>query len=181
MGPVPATRGALYVIACGAPAAAHVHDLVPLAQAAGWQVYVVTTPMGERFVDVPRLERLTGGRVRSTYRMPDEPKGLPPADAVVVAPATFNTINKWAGGIADTFAVGLLCEVMGFGVPILAVPLLKAALARHMAFARNVACLEEMGVRVLFDPDAPPESRMPSWERIMQELHSVVRERQSRE
>ncbi|MEV0352599.1 flavoprotein [Nonomuraea sp. NPDC050680] len=171
----------LYVIACAAPAAADLHHLVPLAQAAGWQVHVVTTPMGERFLDVPALERLTGDRVRSTYRMPEEPKGLPPADAVIVAPATFNTINKWAGGIADTFAVGLLCEVMGFGVPILAVPLLKAALARHMAFVRNVACLEEMGVRILFDPDAPPESRMPSWGRIMRELHTVVGERQARE
>ncbi|MEV1239546.1 flavoprotein [Nonomuraea sp. NPDC050022] len=181
MGPVAGTRGVLYLMACAAPAAADLHHLVPRAQAAGWQVHVVTTPMGERFLNVPELERLTGDRVRSTYRMPEEPKGLPPADAVIVAPATFNTINKWAAGIADTFAVGLLCEVMGFGVPILAVPLLKAALARHVAFVRNLACLEEMGVRILFDPDAPPESRMPSWERIMQELHTVVGERQARE
>ena len=65
--------------------------------------------MGARFVDAEELERLTGDRVRSAYRMPDEPKGLPAADAVVVAPATFNTVNKWAGGMADTFAVGLLC------------------------------------------------------------------------
>jgi flavoprotein len=31
--------------------------------------------------------------------MPDEPDELPAADAVVVAPATFNTVNKWAAGI----------------------------------------------------------------------------------
>ncbi|MFI6500381.1 flavoprotein, partial [Nonomuraea typhae] len=123
----------------------------------------------------------TFARVRTTYRMPGEPKGLPPADAVIVAPCTFNTINKWACGISDTFAVGLLCEVMGFDVPILAAPQLKAALARHLAFARNIALLEEMGVRVLFDPDAPPESRMPSWERIMQELHTLIAERRTRE
>lgn len=181
MGPLEGTRGVLYTIACAAPASADLHRLVPLAQAAGWQVHVVTTPMGERFVNVPELERLTGDRVRSTYRRPEDPKGLPPADAVIVAPATFNTINKWANGITDTFAIGLLCEVMGFGVPILAVPLLKDALARHLAFSRSLASLQEMGVRVLFDPDAPPASRMPSWERIMQELHTVVGGRQARE
>jgi transcriptional regulator with XRE-family HTH domain len=38
--------------------------------------------------------------------MPDEPDELPAADAVVVAPATFNTVNKWAAGITDTFAAG---------------------------------------------------------------------------
>ncbi|GII96049.1 flavoprotein [Sinosporangium siamense] len=169
----------LYVVACAAPAAAGLPRLVTLAQTSGWQVHVVATPMGERFIDIPELERLTGDLVRSAFRMPDAPKGLPPADAVIVAPATFNTINKWAGGIADTFAVGLLCEMMGFGVPIVAVPLLKDALARHVAFGRSVAALRKMGVHVLFDPAAPPEARMPSWDRVMQELHSVVRGRQT--
>lgn len=32
--------------------------------------------------------------------MPGEPKELPAADAVIVAPATFNTVNKWATRIA---------------------------------------------------------------------------------
>ena len=168
------TPGVLYVVACAAPAAADLARLVMLAQDDGWQVHVVTTPMGARFVDAEKLERLTGDQVRSAYRMPDEPKGLPPADAVVVAPATFNTINKWAGGIADTFAVGLLCETMGFGTPILAVPLLKDALARHLAFGRSLDALRQMGVRVLFDPAAPSHARMPSWEQVMQELRSVA-------
>ncbi|MEU8059261.1 flavoprotein [Microbispora bryophytorum] len=175
------SRGVLYVVACAAPAAADVHVLVVLAQEAGWQVHVVTTPMGAGFVDTAKLERLTGDLVRSTYRTPDQPKGLPPADAVIVAPATFNTINKWAGGITDTFAVGLLCEVMGFGVPIVAVPLLKDALARHLAFGRSLADLRQMGVRVLFDPDAPPQARMPSWEQILHELHDLIGDRPSEE
>ncbi|MEV7013791.1 flavoprotein [Streptosporangium sp. NPDC051022] len=170
-------RGVLYVIACAAPAAADLARLVVLAQQDGWQVHVVTTPMGARFVATEEIERLTGDRVRSVYRMPGEPKGLPLADAVVVAPATFNTINKWAAGMADTFAVGLLCEVVGFGVPTLAVPLLKDALARHPAFGRSLRTLREMGVRVLFDSDAPPHARMPSWESVMQELRTVIGDR----
>ncbi|HEX2317003.1 MAG TPA: flavoprotein, partial [Thermomonospora sp.] len=120
-----------------------------LAQGAGWRVCVIATPLGLRFVDADGLAALTGEPVRSEFRMPGESNGLPAADAVVVAPATFNTINKWASGITDTFAVGLLCELMGFGVPILAVPLLKDALARHVAFGRNVEALRSMGVRVM--------------------------------
>lgn len=100
--------------------------------------------------------------------------GLPVADAVVVAPATFNTINKWAAGMADSFAVSLLCELMGFGVPILAVPLLKDALARHLAFAQSVDALQMMGVHLLFDPAAPPHARMPRWEDILRELHAIL-------
>lgn len=130
--------------------------------------------MGRRFVDGDRLAELTGEPVRSDYRMPDESNELPAADAVIVAPATFNTINKWAGGIADTFAVGLLCELTGFGVPIVAVPSLKEALARHAAFAANLDTLRAMRVRILFDPSAPPHARMPSWEQILTELHALL-------
>lgn len=168
----------LYVIVCAAPAAASVGDFVRLAQSAEWLVRVIATPLGERFIDVSRLAALTGDRVRTDFRLPDEPDELPEADAVVVAPATFNTVNKWAAGIADTFATALLCELAGLDVPIVAVPLIKDALARHAAFARSLDILRAMGVRVLFDPHAPPQSRMPGWPRVLDELHAVAGARQ---
>jgi hypothetical protein len=55
-----------------------------------------------------------------------------------------------------------------------AVPLVKEALARHVAFGRSREVLNEMGVRVLFDPQAPPQSRMPSWPTVLEELHTVT-------
>jgi hypothetical protein len=172
-----ARRGVLYVVVCAAPTAAGVGDLVSLAQADGWLVRVIATPMGDRFVDSAKLAALTGDRIRTEFRMPGESDELPKADAVVVAPATFNTINKWAAGIADSFAVGLLCELTGVGVPILAVPLLKDPLARHVAFQRSLEVLREMGVRILFDPPAPAHSRMPPWSRVIDELHAVIADR----
>jgi phosphopantothenoylcysteine synthetase/decarboxylase len=168
------SRGVLYVVVCGAPAATTIGDLVGLAQRSGWLVRVIVTPMGERFIDVGELAALTGDRVRTGFRMPDEPDELPAADAVVVAPATFNTVNKWAAGITDTFATGLLCEMTGLGVPIVAVPLVKDALARHVAFGRSLDLLRDMGVQVVFDPEAPPGARMPSWPRVLEELHAVT-------
>ena len=43
--------------------------------------------------------------MRSAYKHPDEPDLLPSPDALVLAPATVNTINKWAAGLAeDLFA-----------------------------------------------------------------------------
>ncbi|MCO5967993.1 flavoprotein [Actinoallomurus soli] len=167
------SRGVLYLVVCAAPAASNVEDLVVLAQAAGWRVFVIATPLALRFIDADRLASLTREPVRSEWRMPGEPKALPPADAAIVAPATFNTINTWATGITDTFAVGVLCELAGSGVPIVAVPLLKDALARHVAFGPNLDALRSMGVRVLFDPSAPPDARMPPWEQILTELAAL--------
>jgi hypothetical protein len=79
-----------------------------------------------------------------------------PPDAIVVAPATFNTINKWAYGISDTLALGLLNEAIGLGLPIVAVPNPSTALAKHPAFLEGVTRLRSWGVTVLFDPDVYP-------------------------
>ncbi len=68
----------------------------------------------------------------------------------------FNTANKWAAGISDTLALGLLNEALCSGAPIAAVPNPNVTLAKHPAFTRSVAFLRDYGVRVLFDPGVYP-------------------------
>lgn len=151
----------LYVIACGGRPAA---DLVPFVeglQAGGWTVCVVSTPSGMKFLDAERLAETTGFPVRSDYKRPEEPDVLPPPDAFAVAPATFNTVNKWAHGISDTLALGLLNEGVGMGRPIVAAPWPNAALARHPVFVRSVAELRGWGVDVLLDPALLPTPDAP--------------------
>ncbi|MEV8633818.1 flavoprotein [Streptosporangium sp. NPDC051023] len=148
-------RGVLYVIVCAAGAAPGVAGLITMAREVGWAVQVVATPSALGFVDVPELERLSGRPVRSRYRRPDEPKP-PRADAIVVAPATYNTVNKFAQGVADTYALGLLAEAPGLGIPVVVVPFVNAALASRLPFRRSVETLCAEGVRVLFcqvEPD----------------------------
>lgn len=150
------SKRVLYVVACGAPPAREVGRLVSLAQRRGWDVCVLTTPSGRRFADAGSLERLTGHPVRSEYKNPGEPDVLPEPDAVIVAPATVNTINKWAAGICDTLALGILVEAIGKGLPLVALPFSNRAHAAHPAFIENVAKLRSWGVTVLFGPDVYP-------------------------
>jgi phosphopantothenoylcysteine synthetase/decarboxylase len=157
------TRSVLYLVISGAPAPEGMPALVGLLQAVGWQVVVFSTPTGTRFADSGELERLTGQPVRSEYRMPGTGSPVPPADVVLACPLTFNSVNKFAHGHADNFAVGLLCEMAGYGVPVVVVPHCKPQLASHPAFNASLATLRGMGVRVLFDPDAPYERRLPPW------------------
>ncbi len=162
---MPATqpRPVLYVVACGARPADQLPDFVTFAQEQGWDVCVVATPDGLRFLDAARLEGLTGHPVRSEYKDPDEPDVLPPADAMVVAPATFNTINKWAQGISDTLALGLLSEAVGLGLPLAAAPWTNAPLAAHPVFQRSITVLAEWGVRVVIDlAQWPPATEGPA-------------------
>lgn len=146
----------LYAIGCAAPPTRHIHRLVGAAQQRGWQVCVLTSPYGRRFTDVGRLEELTGHPVRSDYKDPDAPDVLPPPDAVLVAPATVNTINKWAAGICDTLPLGILVEGIGLGLPIVAMPATSREHAAHPAFADSIAKLRSWGVTVLWGDGVPP-------------------------
>ncbi|MGW5639934.1 flavoprotein [Streptomyces sp. NPDC003832] len=139
----------LYVVVCAAGTAADVGELVAVARERDWEVGVIATPAAMNgFFDTEAVEALTGRPVRSAWRTPADPRPFPPPDAVVVAPATFNTLNKWAAGLADTLAVATLCEASGLGVPVAALPCVADALAVHPAYRQSLARLREMGVRV---------------------------------
>jgi len=169
---LPRPTRTLYVIVCGAGPATDVVSLIRLAQAQGWRVCVVTTPAGAGFVDAAELEALTGYPVRTEFRKPGDPEPSPPlADAIVVAPATINTVCKWAAGIADNLALSMLFECMGIDLPIVVAPNVNPALARHPAFQRSVRQLREWGVRVLYERSAPPPIWMARWERILEVVH----------
>ncbi len=146
----------LYVVACGARPAADLPGFVTWTGSQGWDTCVIMTPSALRFADTARLSSLTGHPVRSDYKRPEDPDALPPANAFAVAPCTFNTLNKWAAGISDTLALGLLNEALCSPAPITAVPNPNVLLARHPAFTRSMAFLREYGVQVLFDPERYP-------------------------
>jgi hypothetical protein len=96
---------------------------------------------------------------------------------------TFNSLNKWALGLSDTLAVGLLTEAVGLGLPLVAGPSLNNAQEQHPAFARSVAALRAMGVGVLYgpgvyEPTAPGTGgRAYDWDLPLAALHDLMTSR----
>ena len=122
-----------------------------MSQERGWAIQLIATPSALAFLDVGVLGALTGSPIRSQYRKPGEPRSSR-SDAIVVAPATYNTINKWAQGISDTYALGILAEMTGMGTPIAVLPFVNTALAGRAPFRRSVESLRSEGVRILLGP-----------------------------
>jgi phosphopantothenoylcysteine synthetase/decarboxylase len=169
----------LYLIACGSRPAADLPDFIAHAQEQGWDVCVIATPTALKFIDAPRMRDLTGHPVRYDYKQPDEPDVLPAPHAYLVAPATFNTINKWASGASDTLALGLINEALGLRMPILAVPFVNRGLAQHPAFIRAIRDLREADVQLIFDPErfplpvpnqGPTSRELFPWNAVRQQL-----------
>ncbi len=112
-------------------------------------------PPRSEFFDPTAVEAQTGSPVRSRYRKPGEPRSEI-ADVIIVAPATYNTINKWAHGISDTYALGVLAETTGLAVPIVVLPFVNSALASRPPFVRSV---EALARRRRADPARPRRHR----------------------
>jgi phosphopantothenoylcysteine synthetase/decarboxylase len=156
------TKRGLSIVVCAAGPAAEVATLIRLAQTDGWTVNLISTPSALPFLDVAALERLTGSPVRSEYRTPGSgPRGLSVVEAVIVAPATYNTINKLAFGISDNYALGSLAEAIGRGTRVVVVPFVNAALAARLPYQRAVAILRDEGVTVMAGPEYGWEPHPP--------------------
>jgi phosphopantothenoylcysteine synthetase/decarboxylase len=179
---MPAQEPVLTIVACGAGPAADLPSFVKEAMARGWTVQVVITPSALAFFDADEIEKLTGTPVRGQYSKPGAPRSRIP-DAIIVAPATFNTINQWALGISDAYALGVLAEQTGMGVPVVAVPCVSDGLAARPPFKRSVKALRAEGVSILFGPGSvsPHPGRVPGdslatfpWQSALDEITAMT-------
>lgn len=139
----------LYAIVCGAPPARDVGKVVDLAQAAGWDVGIIASPDGWRFIGVDGLSAKTGHAIRPAYKDPVATDALSPTDAMTVAPATCNTIAKWAAGISDTLPLGLAVKAVGKGLTVVAMPFSNRAQLSLPAVQEALERPDTWGVKLL--------------------------------
>jgi hypothetical protein len=152
----------LSIVVCAAGPASNIGTLIGLAHADGWTVNLISTPSALSFLDPALSEQLTGSPVRSEYRNPQSgPRTLPAVEAVMVAPATYNTINKLAAGISDNYALGSVAEAIGCGTRVVIVPFVNAALAYRRPYRQAIESLRTEGVTVVSGPDYGWEPHEP--------------------
>ncbi|WP_212995007.1 flavoprotein [Actinoplanes auranticolor] len=174
----------LTIIVCGAGPADRVGNLVHLAQADGWTVQLVATAAAVPMLDLSQLETMTGAPIRTDYGQPRHGSRRSSAvDGLIIAPATYNTINKLASGINDTYPLNIAAEAIGRQIPVIIAPFVNTALAARRPFIDAVEQLRSEKVRVLLGagewvPHPPgtgaePSARFP-WHRAVKALQAAV-------
>lgn len=142
-------RPVVYVIGTAAPPILDIEQLLHLLRQRGWQPCLILTPTAATWIQASHLGEMAGCPVRVKPRLPGEQDSLPMANAVLAAPLTFNTGNKWAAGINDTLALGILNELLGEKIPIIAAPCVKSTLRKHPAYMNSCKLLENCGATLL--------------------------------
>jgi phosphopantothenoylcysteine decarboxylase len=120
---------------------------------AGVEVRTVATPAALQFVGKATLEGLTGQPVASDMWEPGramEHINLARwADLALVAPATANTINRLANGLADDLVGSLFLAWELQKKPWWIAPAMNVAMFEHPLTQASLAKLGGLGVRVL--------------------------------
>jgi hypothetical protein len=119
----------------------------------GWRLAVTLTPHAERWLKVSgefdRLAELTDLPVRSTARLPGEPRPHPDPGVFLFVPASAGSTAKLALGLSDNQALNALCEAVGDpAVQVTVCPQLSPAQAGHPAWPGHLATLRKAGVLI---------------------------------
>ena len=142
----------LYLVVTGAGTARRAPELLGRLVGLGPRVVTVLTPNARRIV-APRELALAlgeGSRHRVVESYFDEailPR--PPRGVVLVAPCSFDALNKLACGIADNLALSVVAEAIGRGTPVIVAVSVNAPLWAHPRARESVATLRGWGVEVL--------------------------------
>lgn len=116
------------------------------------EVKVVATEDALKFIGSATLEGLTGNPVYTDSFAPNQVMSHINldkwADLVIVCPATANTINKFANGIADNLLTSLFLA-HDWTKPYLIAPAMNTLMYQHPATQASIKRLEEWGVTIL--------------------------------
>jgi phosphopantothenoylcysteine decarboxylase/phosphopantothenate--cysteine ligase len=146
---------------CGGIAAYKAAELVRLLQERGVRVQVVMTRAAQEFVRPLTFAALSGEKViTDLFASGAEPPNLDSAvehiavaqsiDALLVAPATAETLAKFAQGRADDFLSTLFLATTA---PVIVAPAMNVNMWENPATQANLKTLRERGVRVV-EPEA---------------------------
>ncbi len=118
----------------------------------GYDVECVLTASAQKFIGRSTIEGLTGKKVHVDLYDSDNVMShihlIRDADAVLVAPATANFINKIASGFADDLAATLFMA-HDFQKPFIIAPAMNTKMYQHPQTQQSVKHLREMGVTIL--------------------------------
>ncbi|HUG14486.1 MAG TPA: flavoprotein [Thermomicrobiales bacterium] len=146
---------ATYLLVTGAGTARRVPGLIAALAPRVPNLLTVLTPHATRVVSPRELALVPGHRVVESY-FDEAILPRPPLGVTLVAPCTFNSLNKLALGIADTLALSIAAEAIGRGTPVIVAVSVNDPLWNHPRTAESMATLRTWGVQAL-DP-APDTS-----------------------
>jgi phosphopantothenoylcysteine synthetase/decarboxylase len=169
------TYDVVYLVLSGTTTAARCPDILRGLVRLGFAtVIALPTPNASRVIAPRELADIAGVRLVESYFdatiRPQPPRGI-----VLFAPCSFNSLNKLAGGIADTLALSVVAEAIGRDTPVIVAPSLNAPLLAHPMAQESLRRLPEWGVTIVPPVDAGNGPRLAPTAQLLDAVRPYVR------
>src|SRR5438874_13836554 len=162
-----------YLVVTGTTTAPLAIDLVRSMLELVPRVLTLTTPNAGRVIAPRDLSSIPGNHLVESYFdpaiLPRPPDGL-----VLVAPCSFNSLNKLAAGIADNLALSLTAEAIGRATPVVVAVSVNPPLWRHPRSVTSMTSLRDWGVSVIEPSDSGEGLRLAPTGVILAEVARLV-------
>jgi phosphopantothenoylcysteine synthetase/decarboxylase len=145
----------LYLIVTGAATARRIPALLPDLMRLAPRVITVLTPNAQRVVSPRELALVPGHRIVESY-FDAEILPRPPPGVVLVAPCSFNSLNKLASGVADNLGLSIAAEAIGRRTPLVVAVSVNAPLWAHPQSGESVRTLRRWSCEVI-EPAVTPD------------------------
>ncbi len=165
----------------GSVAAIRSVDLVRELMRHGAEVRVVMSEEGAKLVTPQLFHWASGNEVITSLSGRIEHVELAQwADAVVVAPATANTLGKIAHAIDDTPVTSVVSVALGLKKPVAVVPAMHLSMYQHPGVKENLEKLRAMGIEVVEPSVEEGKAKFPPVERVVDRMVSLLGPRDMR-
>ncbi|HUB11012.1 MAG TPA: flavoprotein [Acetobacteraceae bacterium] len=139
-------------------------------------VIAIPTPNASRVLAPRELADVAGAQVVESYfDLAIRPR--PPRGVVLLAPCSFNSLNKLAHGVADNLALSVVAEAIGRGTPVIVAPSLNAPLLAHPVAQASLRTLPTWNVIVVPPADDGDGPRLAPTPRILDAARPFARAR----
>jgi phosphopantothenoylcysteine synthetase/decarboxylase len=139
------------------------------------RVITLATPNAAQVISPRDLSSIPGNHLVESYFdaliLPRPPDGL-----VLVAPCSFNSLNKLAAGIADNLALSVVAEAIGRGTPVIVAPSLNAPLLHHPRATSSMASLRKWDVSIVEPVDDGTGPRLAPTGTVLAEVKQRLAE-----
>src|SRR3989344_5119475 len=103
-----------------------------------------------------------------------EGEKLPLEDLVLVAPCTFNTLNKISAGIADTYLTTIIASSIGNRRKVVIAPAMNSTLWEHPQTQESIKRVQSWGCRIIYPEISPEKVTMAPIEKVTDTVFSIL-------
>lgn len=157
----------------GGIAAIKIPEIVRQLRRYGAEIDIYTTPTALKFIGILALE--WSSRTKPVTELGGNAEHICKHDLVVMIPATLNSINKIAHGIADNVVTALMQSAIGTSdTKIIIAPTMHISLWKNNILQDSINRLEKMGVNIMLPRLSEGKAKIPRTRSVVNYIIKLI-------